>query len=84
VDGKDISGVTQNSLRKQIGVVPQDTVLFNDTIEYNILYGNVLCNKDDVIRAAIMAKIHDFIERLPDKYLTKGTRLGWYCLNECD
>jgi len=70
IDGQDIRMVTQRSLRSAIGVVPQDTVLFNDSIEYNIQYGNINTGKKDVIRAAQMAKIHDFIESVPQKYDT--------------
>jgi len=62
--------VTQASLRKTIGIVPQDTVLFNDTIEYNIAYGKPGASKDEVIAAAKSAYIHDFIESLPDGYAT--------------
>ena len=62
--------VTQASLRMSIGIVPQDTVLFNDTIEYNIRYGKPGASKEDVIAAAKAAYIHDFIETLPDGYAT--------------
>ena len=68
VDGLDIRGVTQKSLRAAIGIVPQDTVLFNDTIYYNIAYGNPEANREEVIAAAQSAHIHDLIESLPDKY----------------
>ncbi len=68
VDGQDIAEVTQASLRKAIGVVPQDTVLFNDTIYYNIAYGNPDASRDEVIMAAKMAHIHDFILDLPKGY----------------
>jgi len=70
IDGQDIRNVTQQSLRRAIGVVPQDTVLFNDTIFYNIAYGRPGAEKDQVIRAAKHAHIHDFIESLPDGYDT--------------
>ncbi len=70
VDGKDVREVTQASLRQAIGIVPQDTVLFNDTIEYNIVYGKTGASKDEVIAAARAAYIHDFIETLPDGYAT--------------
>lgn len=76
IDGQDISEITQSSLRKQIGVVPQDTVLFNDTIEYNIRYGRVNATQDEVIRAAQMARIHDFVTGLPDGYQTKVGERG--------
>lgn len=70
IDGQDISKTTQQSLRKLIGVVPQDTVLFNDTIGYNIQYGNMDATFADVVEAAKKAQIHEFIESLPDKYDT--------------
>jgi len=62
--------VTQASLRMSIGIVPQDTVLFNDTIEYNIRYGKPGASKEEVVAAAKAAYIHDFIETLPDGYAT--------------
>jgi len=68
VDGLDIRDVTQKSLRAAIGIVPQDTVLFNDTIYYNIAYGNTEASREEVIAAAQSAHIHDLIESLPDKY----------------
>jgi ABC-type transport system involved in Fe-S cluster assembly fused permease/ATPase subunit len=70
IDGQDIRDVTQASLRANIGIVPQDTVLFNDTIGYNIAYGKPDANMDEVIQAARSAHIHDFVESLPDKYET--------------
>ena len=66
IDGQDIKSVTQSSLRKSIGIVPQDTVLFNDSIFYNIQYGNLDATKEEVEQAAKMAHIYDFIEGLPD------------------
>jgi ATP-binding cassette subfamily B protein len=68
VDGQDIRGVTQNSLRAAIGIVPQDTVLFNDTIYYNIAYGRPDATREEVIAAAQSAHIHAFIESLPLGY----------------
>jgi ATP-binding cassette subfamily B protein len=68
VNGRDIRDVTQKSLRAAIGIVPQDTVLFNDTIFYNIAYGDTGASRDDVIAAARAAHIHEFIQSLPDKY----------------
>ena len=68
IDGKDIRSVTQTSLRGAIGIVPQDTVLFNDTILYNIQYGRPTASPEEVIEAARAAHIHDFILTLPDKY----------------
>ncbi|MFQ3183101.1 MAG: ABC-type transport system involved in Fe-S cluster assembly fused permease/ATPase subunit [Alteromonas macleodii] len=70
IDGQDIRDVTQESLHDQIGVVPQDTVLFNDTIRYNIAYGRDGASFDDIKASAKAAKIHDFIESLPDGYET--------------
>jgi len=68
IDGQDIRDVTQSSLRSAIGIVPQDTVLFNDTIAYNIAYGRPNASQQDIIAAARAACIHDFIESLPDGY----------------
>ncbi len=73
VSGTDIRRLTQASLRAAIGIVPQDTVLFNDTIFYNIQYGRPEASRDDVIAAAQAAHIHDFVESLPEKY---DTRVG--------
>ena len=70
VDGQDIRDVTQSSLRAAIGVVPQDTVLFNDTIRYNIAYGRPGATDEEVVAAAKLAQVHDFVERLPDGYRT--------------
>jgi len=70
VNGVDIRDVTQASLRAAIGIVPQDTVLFNDTILYNIQYGRPQASADEVIEAARAAHIHDFIQSLPDGYDT--------------
>jgi len=70
IDGQDIRAVTQDSLRRAIGVVPQDTVLFNDTIYYNIAYGRARATRADVEEAARHAHIHDFITSLPDGYYT--------------
>ena len=68
IDGQDISTITQSSLRAAIGIVPQDTVLFNDTIFYNIAYGRPGASVEEVERAATLAHIHDFVLRLPDGY----------------
>ncbi|MEL6374280.1 MAG: ABC transporter ATP-binding protein/permease [Pseudomonadota bacterium] len=70
IDGEDIRDVTQSSLRAAIGVVPQDTVLFNDTILYNIRYGRPDASDDEVIEAAKMAQIDGFIRTLPQGYDT--------------
>ncbi|MBV8391599.1 MAG: ABC transporter ATP-binding protein/permease, partial [Alphaproteobacteria bacterium] len=68
IDGQDIRDVTQASLRAAIGVVPQDTVLFNDTIYYNICYGRPGATREEVEQAARLARIHDFIMALPQGY----------------
>lgn len=70
IDGTDIRDIQQHSLRQAIGVVPQDTVLFNNTIYHNILYGDPTSTKESVITAAKRAHIHDFIVSLPDGYKT--------------
>ncbi len=70
IDGQDIRAVTQDSLRRAIGVVPQDTVLFNDTIFYNIAYGRPGARRAEIEEAARHARIHDFIVSLPDGYET--------------
>ena len=70
VDGQDVRDVTQDSLHRAIGVVPQDTVLFNDTIGYNIAYGRDNATQEDIEAAAKSAQIHDFIQRLPHGYET--------------
>src|ERR1700731_1694753 len=70
IDGQDIREVTQDSLRRAIGVVPQDTVLFNDTIFYNIAYGRPGASRAEIEEAARLAHIHDFIAALPDGYQT--------------
>jgi ATP-binding cassette subfamily B protein len=73
IDGQDVRAVTQDSLRHAIGIVPQDTVLFNDTIEYNIAYGKPGATREQIVAAAKAASIHDFIESLPDGY---GSMVG--------
>jgi ATP-binding cassette subfamily B protein len=73
VDGQDVRDVTQDSLRAAIGVVPQDTVLFNDTIRYNIAYGRPGATQEEIESAARLAQVHDFVLRLPDGY---DTRVG--------
>ncbi len=70
IDGQDIRTVTQASLRRAIGIVPQDTVLFNDTVEYNIAYGRPGASRDEVIAAAKAAHIHDFVASTPRGYDT--------------
>jgi ABC-type transport system involved in Fe-S cluster assembly fused permease/ATPase subunit len=70
VDGQDIREVTQDSLRAAIGIVPQDTVLFNDTIYYNIAYGRPNATRGEIVAAAKAAHIHDFIHSLPQGYDT--------------
>ena len=70
IDGQDIRAVTQDSLRRAIGVVPQDTVLFNDTVYYNIAYGRPDATPSEVEEAARLARIHDFVVATPDGYQT--------------
>nr|WP_275592363.1 ABC transporter ATP-binding protein/permease [Aquamicrobium sp. NLF2-7] len=70
IDGQDVREVTQESLRAAIGMVPQDTVLFNDTIAYNIRYGRIGASEEEVRRAAELAQIGGFIEALPEGYDT--------------
>ncbi|SFS05759.1 ABCB family ABC transporter ATP-binding protein/permease [Sphingomonas jatrophae] len=70
IDGQDISAVSQATLRRSIGIVPQDTVLFNDTIGYNIGYGRDGSTQDEIVAAAKGAAIHDFIMGLPQGYDT--------------
>ncbi|MBM3632678.1 MAG: ABC transporter ATP-binding protein/permease [Alphaproteobacteria bacterium] len=76
IDNQDIREVTQKSLRQSIGVVPQDTVLFNDTIEYNIAYGNPRASHSQIEDAARQAHIHTFIMSLPEKYKTRVGERG--------
>jgi ATP-binding cassette, subfamily B, heavy metal transporter len=73
IDGQDIRDVTQDSLRAAIGVVPQDTVLFNDTIRYNIGYGRPDASQEEIEQAARQAQVHDFVLKLPEGY---DTRVG--------
>jgi ATP-binding cassette subfamily B protein len=73
INGQNIQSVTQASLRQSIGIVPQDTVLFNDTVAYNIGYGNTLANQVQIEDAAKAAHIHDFIASTPKGY---GTMVG--------
>ena len=76
IDGQDIRQVKQESLRRNIGVVPQDTVLFNDTIFYNIHYGNVNASENEVYKSAKAAQIHDRILTFPDGYETRVGERG--------
>ena len=76
IDGQDIRDVTQTSLHQAIGVVPQDTVLFNDTIYYNIAYGKPDASRAEVEEAARQAKIHDFVMSLPEGYEAKVGERG--------
>jgi ATP-binding cassette, subfamily B, heavy metal transporter len=76
IDGQDLREVTQASVRSAIGVVPQDTVLFNDTIYYNIAYGRPDATREEVEAAARAAKIHDFIAELPQGYETQVGERG--------
>jgi ATP-binding cassette subfamily B protein len=70
INGQDIRAVRQGSLRAAIGIVPQDTVLFNDTIEYNIGYGRPGATHEEIVEAAKLAQIHDFIAGTPEGYAT--------------
>ena len=70
IDGQDIRDVTQKSLRAAIGIVPQDTVLFNDTIHYNIAYGRPDATEAEIEKAAYLARIHEQVNTLPDQYKT--------------
>src|SRR5690606_30990258 len=76
LNGHDLRDITQESLRRHIGIVPQDTVLFNDTILYNIAYGNPGATREQIIDAAKAARIHDFVISLPDGYDTQGGERG--------
>ncbi|GAB4435864.1 MAG: ABC transporter ATP-binding protein/permease [Rhodocyclaceae bacterium] len=76
INGHDVRHLTQASLRSAIGIVPQDTVLFNDSIFYNIQYGRPEATREEVIAAARAARIHDFVERLPEKYDTQVGERG--------
>ena len=76
IDGQDLRDVTQTSLHDAIGVVPQDTVLFNDTIRYNIAYGRDGATEEQIMQAARDAQIHDFIMRLPEGYDTQVGERG--------
>ena len=76
IDGQDIRDVTQASLRAAIGVVPQDTVLFNDTIRYNIAYGKPDATQAEIEHAARLAQVHDFVQRLPQGYDTQVGERG--------
>ncbi len=73
IDGHDVRDCAQDSLRAAIGVVPQDTVLFNDTIRYNIAYGRIGATQAEIEQAAALAQVHDFVSSLPDGY---DTRVG--------
>jgi ATP-binding cassette subfamily B protein len=70
IDGQEVRAVQQASVRAAIGIVPQDTVLFNDTIEYNIAYGRPGATHDEIVAAARLAQIHDFVTSLPQGYAT--------------
>ncbi len=76
IDGQDVRDVTQESLRRAIGVVPQDTVLFNDSIRYNIAYGRPGAGTEEIEEAARLANIHDFVAKLPDGYKTQVGERG--------
>ncbi len=76
IDGTDVRDMTQASLRAAIGVVPQDTVLFNDTIAYNIAYGRPGATQAEIEQAARLAQVHDFVLRLPEGYQTRVGERG--------
>lgn len=76
INGVDIRDLTQASLRRHIGIVPQDTVLFNDSILYNIAYGNPDASEQEIVQAAKAASIHDFVMNLPDAYQTQVGERG--------
>ena len=76
INGHDIRRLTQDSLRGAIGIVPQDTVLFNDSIHYNIQYGRVSASAAEVETASRAAQLHDFVQKLPDGYATKVGERG--------
>ena len=76
IDGQDVRDVTQESLHQQIGIVPQDTVLFNETIGYNIAYGSPDARDEQIVSAAKAAQVHDFIASLPEGYETEVGERG--------
>ncbi len=76
IDGQDIRDVTQTSLRAAIGIVPQDTVLFNESIEYNLRYARPDARFEEVVEAAKLAQLHDFVESLPEGYETRVGERG--------
>jgi ATP-binding cassette subfamily B protein len=80
IDGQDLRGLSPRSIRAAIGVVPQDTSLFNDTVAYNIGYGNPRASHQDIVAAAKAARVHDLIESLPNGYATivgeRGSKLS--------
>ncbi len=76
IDGQDVRAVTQDSLRRVIGIVPQDTVLFNDSIRYNIAYGRPGVGTEEIEEAARLAHIHEFVAKLPDGYKTQVGERG--------
>ncbi|EMC95682.1 hypothetical protein BAUCODRAFT_122979 [Baudoinia panamericana UAMH 10762] len=76
IDGQDIRDLSLQSLRKSIGVVPQDTPLFNDTIEHNIRYGDITASHEQVIAAAKRAQVHEIVEKLPEGYSTQVGERG--------
>jgi ATP-binding cassette subfamily B protein len=76
IAGHDLRELTQDSVRRAVGIVPQDTVLFNDTVEYNIAYGRPGASRGEVVAAARAARIHDFIEATPQGYATRVGERG--------
>ena len=86
VGGTNIQDVTLESLRETIGVVPQDCVLFHDTIQYNVHYGNLAASNEEVSRAVEMANLHDAIMNMPNQWSTlvgeRGLKLSGVCVGE--
>ena len=76
IDDQDIRDITLDSLRRSIGIVPQDTPLFNDTIEFNVRYGRIDCTEQEMIAAAKRARIHDTVAKFPDGYQTRVGERG--------
>ena len=76
INGQDIQDVDLNSLRTNLGVVPQETVLFHNTLDYNIRYGSVDCSDEEVVRAAELANLHHTVRTLPNGYQTEVGERG--------
>jgi ATP-binding cassette, subfamily B, bacterial len=76
IDGQPIAGLSPGSVRQAIGVVPQETALFNDTIGYNVAYGRIGCSQADIVAACKAAHVHELIATLPDQYATQVGERG--------